>query len=111
VEVVSKSGSNAFHGSAFKYARDATFDARSPFDPATLPPFRFHQFGGSVGGPIFKDKTFFFLAYEGLRQSRDQSLIGFVPTQAFRDRALRQSPAIKPLIDAFPAATGTTANA
>ena len=52
VEVVSKSGSNAFHGSAFEYARDATFDARSPFDPATLPPFHFHQFGGSVGDAV-----------------------------------------------------------
>jgi hypothetical protein len=110
VEVVSKSGSNAFHGSAFEYVRDGTFDARSPFDPATLPPFQFHQFGGSAGGPIFRDKTFFFASYEGLRQHRDQSLIGFVPTQAFRDRALRASPEIKPLIDAFPLPTGTTSN-
>ena len=111
VEVVSKSGSNSFHGSAFEYARNGTFDARSPFDPATLPPFGFHQFGGTVGGPVRRDRTFFFLSYEGLRQNRDQSLIGFVPTQAFRDRALRQSPAIKPLVDAFPAPTGTTTNA
>jgi hypothetical protein len=111
VEVVSKSGSNAFHGSAFEYARDGTFDSRSPFDPATLPPFRFNQFGGSIGGPVLKDRTFFFASYEGLRQHRDQSLIGFVPTQAFRDRALRQSPAIQPLLDAFPSPTGTTSNA
>src|SRR5215471_17321760 len=110
VEVVSKSGSNSFHGSAFEYARDGTFDARSPFDPATLPPFRFHQFGGTIGGPVFKGRTFFFASYEGLRQSRDQSQIGFVPTQAFRDRALRQSPAIKPLIDAFPLPTGPISN-
>jgi outer membrane receptor protein involved in Fe transport len=110
VEVVSKSGSNSIHGSAFEYARDTTFDARGTFDPATLPPFRFHQFGGSVGGPVLKDRTFFFVSYEGLRQHRDQSLIGFVPTQAFRDRALKASPAIQPLLDAFPMPTGTTSN-
>lgn len=110
VEVATKSGSNTMHGSAFEYARDTTFDARGPFDPATLPPFRFHQFGGSFGGRIIKDKTFFFLSYEGLRQHRDQSLTGFVPTQAFRDRALAQSPAIRPLLDAFPAPTGSTSN-
>src|SRR5262249_11547806 len=111
VEVVSKSGSNSFHGSAFEYARDATFDARGPFDPATLPPFRFNQYGGSIGGPVFKDRTFFFLSYEGLRQNRDQSLIRFVPTQAFRDRAAAQSPAIRPLLGLYPQPTGTTSNA
>lgn len=110
VEIVSKSGSNSLHGSAFEYARDTTFDARSPFDPATLPPFRFNQFGGTIGGPIKKDRTFFFASYEGLRQNRDQSPIGFVPTQVFKDRALAASPAIRPLLDAFPAPTGTTAN-
>jgi len=110
VEIVSKSGSNAIHGSAFEFARDTTFDSRSPFDPATLPNFRFNQYGASIGGHIAKDKTFYFLSYEGLRQNRDQSLIGFVPTQAFRDRALQQSPAIKPILDAYPAPTGTTSN-
>jgi hypothetical protein len=106
VEVVSKSGSNSLHGSAFEYARDVRFDARSPFDPKTLPPFRLNQFGGSVGGPVLKNRTFFFLSYEGLRQDKDQAVIGFVPTQAFRDRALKTSPAIKPLLDAFPAPAG-----
>ena len=110
VEVVTKSGSNALHGSAFEYARDATFDARTPWDPATLPPFRLNQFGGSVGGPVIKNRTFYFLSYEGLRQSKSQTLIGYVPSQAFRDRALQTSPIIKPLLDAFPAATGTTAD-
>jgi outer membrane receptor protein involved in Fe transport len=110
VEVVSKSGSNTMHGSAFEYARTNSFDARGPFDPAVLPPFQFHQYGGSFGGPVFKDKTFFFASYEGLRQNRDQSLTGFVPTQVFRDRAAQQSPAIKPLLEAFPAPTGTTSN-
>src|SRR5215471_3572624 len=110
VEVVTKSGSNSFHGSAFEYARDATFDARSPFDPKTLPPFQLHQFGASAGGPILKNRTFLFLSYEGLRQDKDQALIGFVPTKDFRDRALSTSPAIRPLLDAFPNPTGTTSD-
>jgi hypothetical protein len=110
VEVVSKSGSNSLHGSAFEYARDATFDARSPWDPAALPPFRLNQFGGSVGGPVIRNRTFYFLSYEGLRQNKSQTFIGYVPTQAFRDRALQTSPVIKPLLEAFPAATGTTAD-
>jgi hypothetical protein len=110
VEVVTKSGSNALHGSAFEYARDATFDARTPWDPSTLPPFRLNQFGGSVGGPVIKNRTFFFLSYEGLRQNKSQTLIGYVPSQAFRNLALQTSPVIKPLLDAFPAATGTTAD-
>ena len=94
VEVVSKSGSNSLHGSAFEYARNATFDARSPWDPATLPPFRLNQFGGTVGGAVIKNRTFFFLSYEGLRQDKSQTLIGYVPTQAFRTLALATSPVI-----------------
>ncbi len=110
VEVVTKSGSNSVHGSAFEYARDATFDARSPWDPAKLPPFRLNQYGGSVGGPVLENRTFYFFAYEGLRQDKSQSLIGFVPSQAFRTLALQQSPVIKPLLDAFPTATGSTSD-
>ena len=66
-----KSGSNAFHGSGFEYARDAVFDARPFTQPGSLPPFKFNQYGGTVGGPVFKNKTFFFLSYEGLRQTQN----------------------------------------
>jgi len=63
-----RSGTNRFHGSAFEYLRNSALDARNFFDGSNIPPFRRNQFGGSVGGPIRKDKTFFFAAYEGLRQ-------------------------------------------
>ena len=68
VQVVSKTGSNQFHGSTFYALRNDALDARSPFDGATIPPFTLHQFGGNFGGPIKKDRAFFVLNYEGLRQ-------------------------------------------
>ena len=101
VEIVTKSGSNELHGSAFEYLRNNVFDARSPFDPGTLPPFRLNQFGATLGGPVIKNKTFFFVSYEGFRQLKSQSLIGFVPSQALRDRVLATSPVLKPAIDAW----------
>jgi hypothetical protein len=105
VEIVSKSGSNAYHGSAFEYFRNDKLDARSPFDPSVLPPLRLNQFGGSIGGAIVKNKAFFFASYEGLRQSIGQTLIGFVPSDAFRTAALLQSPQIAPLLNAYPHGT------
>ncbi len=67
VNAVSKSGTNEFHGSAFYYLRDKSFLARDPFARAqgiAKPPERRHQFGGSVGGPISRDKVFFFVSYD-----------------------------------------------
>ena len=111
VEVVTKSGSNAFHGSAFEYARNATFDARRFTDTGSLPSFQFNQYGGSVGGPVLKNRTFFFLAYEGLRQSQDLlAAAQNVPSLSFRARASQQSPVIQPLLDAYPNPTGSTSN-
>lgn len=102
VEIVTKSGSNAFHGSAFEYFRNAVFDARSPFDPAKHPPFRLNQFGSTLGGPVIKNRTFFFLSYEGFRQALETSLIGYVPTPLLRSQVLATSPVLKPFIDAYP---------
>jgi hypothetical protein len=71
--IASKSGTNSFHGDAFEFLRNSNLDARNFFDLAPsrlghrLPEFRRNQFGGAVGGPIKKDKTFFFAVYEGLR--------------------------------------------
>ena len=78
INVVTKSGSNEFHGTAFGYLRDSVFDARnfddldSSGNPIMLP-FRMGQYGMTVGGPIKKDNTFFFLSYEGLRQLQEAS--------------------------------------
>jgi hypothetical protein len=68
VNVVSKTGSNAYHGGTFYSLRNDALDARSPFDGATIPPFTLHQFGANFGGPIKKDKLFFFGSYQGTRQ-------------------------------------------
>src|SRR5579872_2345076 len=71
VNVAVKSGTNGFHGSAYAFGRDTAFDARNYFNPAPLPktPVNLEQFGGSIGGPILKDRLFFFAAYEGQRYS------------------------------------------
>ena len=67
IDVVTKSGTNQFHGSVFGYIRNSVFDAREFIDPVPIPAFRLGQFGGTFGGPIKKDKAFFFLSCEGTR--------------------------------------------
>ena len=83
-DVITKSGTNTFHGSLFEYLRNGAFDARNYF--ATMgpkPELRQNQFGGSIGGPIRKDKTFFFGDYEGFRQVWAQNTYtSTVPTAA-----------------------------
>jgi hypothetical protein len=102
VQVVSKTGSNEFHGGAFYSLRNDALDARSPFDGPTLPPFTLHQFGVNFGGPIKKDKAFFFANYEGLRQDLGVTFLSYVPNAAYRAQVLAKSPALKPLLDAWP---------
>jgi hypothetical protein len=85
VNAVSKSGSNAFHGSAYEFLRNSVFDARNFFDGKDVPPFRRNQFGGSVGGPIKKDRIFFFVNYEGLRQLLGESKLADVPDNNARN--------------------------
>jgi hypothetical protein len=86
VAMVSKGGTNIFHGEAFEYLRNSALDAANYFDHPVaannflrLPPFRRNNFGGAFGGPIKADKTFFFGAYEGLRQVFGQTIIDTVP--------------------------------
>jgi hypothetical protein len=84
VTAQTKSGSNQFHGSAFEYRRSNAQQARDPFANAppnnTLPSTLHNQFGGSVGGPIKKDKLFFFVDYQGLREKTGSSQLTTVPT-------------------------------
>src|ERR1700736_4813793 len=91
VNVVSKSGTNAFHGSAWEYFRTEALDARPYFLPPSKPKPTFHQnqFGGAVGGPVWipkiyngRDKTFFFVAYQGFRYNADSTNLLKVPTAA-----------------------------
>ncbi len=89
VNIVTKSGSNGFHGGFFEYFRNDALDARNYFDSAGAPkaPFHNNQFGGSLGGPIVKDKTFFFVDYEGQRESVGVVSLACVPTQALIQQA------------------------
>ena len=102
VNIVSKTGSNSLHGSAFYAVRNDALDARSPFDGDTLPPFTLNQFGGSLGGPVVKNKAFFFANFEGLDQHLGHSFINFVPNAAFRASVLAKSPAMAPLVNPYP---------
>ncbi len=87
INAITKSGTNQFHGTGFFFDRDSIFDARNYFDGPTIAPFRRIQFGGNGGGPIIKDKTFFFATYEGLRQSEPSSVAINVPTTDQRNSA------------------------
>src|SRR5437762_6563448 len=102
VNAVSKTGTNSCHGAGFEFFRHNVFDARSPFDPSKIPPFRMNQFGANLGGPIARNRAFFFVNYEAIRQSLTQTVIGFVPNASFRTRALATSPALKSILDGWP---------
>ncbi|HXJ95640.1 MAG TPA: carboxypeptidase regulatory-like domain-containing protein [Terriglobia bacterium] len=86
VEIVTRSGTNRFSGTAYEYLRNSTLDARNFFDnPAlAIPPYRQNQFGGSVGGPIRRDRTFFFGNYEGFRIHQSITNTTLLPTAAER---------------------------
>jgi hypothetical protein len=95
-----KSGGNSFHGSAFEFRRSDVFQARDPFanfqkDPITgryLPPTLWNQFGGSIGGPIIKNKLFFFGDYQGTREKSGNSFLQTVPTNLVRSTCLAGLP-------------------
>src|ERR1700730_1774654 len=97
INVISKTGTNELHGSGFYAVRNAALDSRSPFDGPTLPPFTLNQFGASFGGPIIKNKLFYFANFEGLDQHLGHSFVNFVPNAAFRAATLAKSPAMAPL--------------
>ncbi len=83
VLVTTKSGTNRFHGSAFEFVRNTDLDAKGDFD-TTTPKFNLNQFGGSIGGPIVKDKTFFFVDGEQKYQRQGITFTGLVPSLAQR---------------------------
>jgi hypothetical protein len=85
VIILTQSGTNQWHGSIFEYLRNNVLDAPNFFDRENAPPFRRNQFGGSLGGPIEKDKTFLFANYEGFWQSLHQTSVAFVPDANVRD--------------------------
>ena len=86
VTIVTQSGTNQWHGSAFRISCDNNaFDAPNYFDVGSAPPFQRNQFGGRMGGPIQKDKTFVFANYEGFRQNFHQTCVAFVPDASARN--------------------------
>lgn len=108
ISFVTKSGSNHFHGSAFEYLRNDFFDARNYFSArGSLTKLRLNQFGGSVGGPIRRDKFFFFGSYEGLRQRTSTPFYESTLSAAARAQA---DPSVRPLLGAFPVGQFSTSN-
>jgi hypothetical protein len=85
ITAITKSGTNAFHGSAYWFLRDKLLDARNFFDGPVIPPFHRNQFGASGGAPIKKGKTFIFVDYEGIRQDQGISFSDTVPSPAARN--------------------------
>ena len=106
IAVVTKSGTNAFHGTAFEYFRNDQLDANDWFANANAlarPALRQNDFGGVLGGPIRRDKLFFFGSYEGVRVRQPEVANTYVPTPATRAGA---PAAVQPLLDAFPLPNG-----
>ena len=84
INVVTKSGTNDFHGDAYEFYRNSALDSRNFFNNGAMPDFHRHQFGVTFGGPIIKNKTYFFVYYEGLRQQTPVTFGGTMPLDAFR---------------------------
>src|SRR3984957_4991354 len=114
VNVITKAGTNDYHGTAFGYLRNSVFDARifNDFDlngnPA-IPPFRLGQYGMTLGGPLVKEKLFFFVNYEGLRQLQSTTLQARVPGPGLQQAILSSSPQMCSILQAYPwrKSTGT----
>jgi hypothetical protein len=106
VNMLTRSGTNVFHGSLFENWQDESLFARDPFLPATTakPDVRFNQFGGSLGGAIIRSRAFFFTAFEGYRETFGVTLNGNVPTQQLRDRiaAALPMPETRLVLDTMP---------
>lgn len=101
INAITKSGSNGFHGSAYEFFRNDHMDARNFFDPQQIPKFTRNQFGGTLGGPIKKDRTFFFAGYEGLRERLGRTITSAVPTVEAR-QSTPVDPTVVPYLNAIP---------
>jgi outer membrane receptor protein involved in Fe transport len=117
INAITKSGTNRLHGSLFEYYRNDAFDASNYFDKLLDrpdPTLEKNQFGGSFGGPLVRNQAFFFVTYEGLRQTIGQTQGISVPDANARNGVINGvtvgvNPAIAPLLKLYPAATRQTA--
>src|SRR5580700_4062561 len=114
VNAVTRSGTNSFHGSVYEFLRNSALDARNFFeDPTTRKAsFKRNQFGGALGGPIYKNRTFFFADYEGIRQAKGIANVNFVPSSAARSGNLQSGtvtvdPAVQKYLALYPVSTCT----
>jgi Carboxypeptidase regulatory-like domain len=112
VNIASKSGTNSVHGTMFDYFRNNWLDARNFFNtkPSPQAQFRYNDFGANLGGPIKKNKTFFFVNYEGSRQSIGVTGSGTTLSALARQETLATSPALAPIVAQYPIGTSTTSN-
>jgi hypothetical protein len=108
VNAITRAGTNQYHGSAFEFLRNSALDAKNFFDPATrpIPPFKRNQFGAVLGGPIHKDRTFFFGSFESLIDRLGLTGVTSTPTAAARlgelpSGTVNVNPAIRPFLDAL----------
>jgi len=106
INVISKGGTNQFHGSLFETFQNDALNANYAWSTASQKtPIRYNQFGGSIGGPIVKDKAFFFFTYEGYRQRSSGVKSELVPTKEFRQLAAAAIPSSKAFMDLWPEPT------
>jgi Carboxypeptidase regulatory-like domain/TonB dependent receptor-like, beta-barrel len=116
INVLTKSGQNDWHGSLYEYHRNDALDARNFFDPDQKPDFLRNQFGGTVAGPLRRDRSFFFVGYEGLRERLGRTISTVVPDEEAHQGILPSpgggslvapvSPAVRPYLDEFPLPNG-----
>lgn len=120
INAITRTGTNKFHGDAYEFIRNSALDARNFFDGPTIPPFKRNQFGGAIGGPIVKDKTFFFFDYERVRQLLTATQVSRVLSQNARNGILSTGnvtvdSAVAPYLNFWPSrndglTTGDTGN-
>jgi Carboxypeptidase regulatory-like domain len=103
VSIITASGGNKLHGSAYEFLRNSALDARNYFDQANIPEFQRNDFGAALGGALRRDKLFGFGNYEGYRQHLGLSAVSFVPDNASRAAA---SSSVRPLLALWPVANG-----
>ena len=116
VSIVTTSGTNQLHGTAFEFLRNSALDARNYFDAGSIPEFQRNQFGGSLGGPIRSNKLFLFGNYEGFRQNwglsavtlvpDDEARLGYLPNSSGTEQYVGVNSAVQPLLALWPVANG-----
>jgi len=116
VSIVTTSGTNTLHGSAFEFLRNSVLDARNYFDAGSIPQFQRNQFGGALGGPVRADRLFLFGSYEGFRQNwglsavtlvpDNQARLGYLPNSSGVEQYVGVNAAVAPLLALWPVQNG-----